>query len=77
MMEPNPWQSLISHNRIPRSPAAVELMREAFVWALTERERWRISRDSAGSEDRINLDRKHIATYDGIIAQLESWLSSR
>ena len=77
MNQSNPWQSLISNNRIPRSTAAVELMREAFVWALTERERWRIARDSAGSEDRIKLARKHIATYDGIIAQIESWLSAR
>ena len=77
MVASNPWQSLVSNNRIPRSPAAGELMREAFVWALTERERWRISRDSAGSEDRVNLARKHIATYDGIIAQIETWLSAR
>jgi len=76
MTQSNGWQSLIT-NRIPRSPAAVELMREAFVWALTERERWRIVRDTGGGEERAGLARQHIATYDGIIAHIEDWLEAR
>ena len=75
-MDLNHWQALVN-NRIPRSPAVVELMREAFCWALTERERWRIARDSGGGEERTNMARKHIATYDGIIAHVETWLNQR